>query len=240
MVNSAVFLDRDGVINAALYNPLEGKLDSPYSFQDFRLLPGAAQAIREINRLDLPAVVISNQPGVAKGKCDLAFLRALNYLLHRELAREGAHLDGIYYCLHHPQAQVESLRASCDCRKPRPGLLLRAARELGIDLASSYMVGDLPTDVAAGRAAGCRTILLSDYDDRPANGHPPDFVTTDLAAAVRVIAERRGSAWRSSWIRPTWMRSAAGSSKGSSTESPPTPASCSRTAPSTSRSGQRR
>ena len=190
-MNRAVFLDRDGVINAAIYNPVEGKLDSPYTLQDFRLLPGAAQAIRGINGLGFLAVVVSNQPGVAKAKCDPAFLESLDQRLNWELARQGAHLDAIYYCLHHPQAQVESLRASCDCRKPQPGLLLRATRELDIDLARSYMVGDSPTDVAAGLAAGCRTILLSDDDDPPVNGHRPHFVATDLAAAVRVIAEGR-------------------------------------------------
>jgi len=190
-VNRAVFLDRDGVINAAIYNPVEGKLDSPYRLEDFRLLPGAAQAIRLINSLDLLAVVVSNQPGVAKGKCNSAFLDALDQRLHWELARQGAHLDAIYYCLHHPQAQLESLRLSCDCRKPKPGLLLRAARELAIDLARSYMVGDSPTDVAAGLAAGCQTILLNNADDRPVNGQRPHFVAVDLAAAVRVIAEGR-------------------------------------------------
>jgi D,D-heptose 1,7-bisphosphate phosphatase len=190
-VNSAVFLDRDGVINAAIYNPVEGKLDSPYTLEDFRLLPGAAQAIHRINSLGFLAVVASNQPGVAKGKCDLAFLEALDQRLHWELARQGAHLDAIYYCLHHPQAQVESLRVSCGCRKPQPGLLLKAARELSIDLARSYMVGDSPTDVAAGLAAGCRTILLNDADDPSVDGQRPDFVALDLAAAVRVIAEGR-------------------------------------------------
>jgi D-glycero-D-manno-heptose 1,7-bisphosphate phosphatase len=190
-MNRAVFLDRDGVINAALYNPAEGKFDSPYRLEDFRLLPGATQAIRRINSLEFLAVVVSNQPGVAKGKCDFAFLEALNQRLHWELARQGAHLDAIYYCLHHPQAQVESLRLSCDCRKPEPGLLLRAAHELGIDLARSYMVGDLPTDVAVGLAAGCRTILLNGAHDLPVDGARPHFVAVDLPAAVRIIVEGR-------------------------------------------------
>jgi D-glycero-D-manno-heptose 1,7-bisphosphate phosphatase len=190
-VNRAVFLDRDGVINAAVYNPVEGKLDSPYRLEDFRLLPGAAQAIRQINSLGFLAVVVSNQPGVAKGKCDPAFLESLNQRLHWELARQGAHLDAIYYCLHHPQAQVASLRTSCDCRKPQPGLVLQAARELTIDLARSYMVGDSPADIAAGLAVGCRTILVGDADDLPVDGQRPHFVAVDLAAAVRVIAEGR-------------------------------------------------
>jgi D,D-heptose 1,7-bisphosphate phosphatase len=190
-MNEAVFLDRDGVINAAIYNPVEGKPDSPYTLEDFRLLPGVAQAIRRINSLGLLATVVSNQPGVAKGKCDLAFLHAVDHRLHWELARQGAYLDAIYYCLHHPQAEVEGLRLACDCRKPQPGLLLRAARELTIDLTRSYMVGDSPADVAAGLAAGCRTILLSDTDDPPVNGQRPHFVAANLAAAVRVIAEGR-------------------------------------------------
>jgi D-glycero-D-manno-heptose 1,7-bisphosphate phosphatase len=190
-VNRAVFLDRDGVINAALYNPVEGKLDSPYRLEEFRLLPGAAQAIRHTNSLGFLAIVVSNQPGVAKGKCDFAFLETLEQRLRWELARQGAHLDALYYCFHHPQAQVESLRLSCDCRKPKPGLLLQAARDLDIDLARSFMVGDLPTDVAAGRAAGCRTVLVSDADDPPVDGQHPHFVAVDLAGAVQVIAERR-------------------------------------------------
>jgi D-glycero-D-manno-heptose 1,7-bisphosphate phosphatase len=190
-MNRAVFLDRDGVINAALCNPVEGKPESPYRLEDFRLLPAAAQAIRRVNSLGFLAVVVSNQPGVAKGKCDFAFLEALDHRLRWELARHGAHLDAIYYCLHHPEAQVESLRLSCDCRKPQPGLLLRAARELGIDLSRSYMVGDLPTDVAAGRAAGCRTILLNGAHDPPVDGPRPHFVAVDLPTAVRIIAEGR-------------------------------------------------
>ena len=190
-MNSAVFLDRDGVINAAIYSPLEGKLDSPYTLEDFRLLHGAAQAVRRINALGLLAVVVSNQPGLAKGKCDRAFMETVDQRLHWELGRQGAHLDAVYYCLHHPQAQVESLRLSCDCRKPQPGLLLRAARELDIDLARSYMVGDSLTDVEAGLAAGCRTILLSDADDPHLNGRRPHLVVADLAAAVQVIAEGR-------------------------------------------------
>lgn len=202
-MNRAVFLDRDGVINAALYDPAEGKLDTPYRLEDFRLLPGVGQAVRAINEMGLLAVVVSNQPGVAKGKCDYAFLEAVNADLTARLARQRAHLDAIYYCLHHPDAVDESLRIDCDCRKPKPGLLLRAARELEIDLASSFMVGDSPKDIEAGLAAGCQTSLV---DGRRAHFRlgeaariRPHWTAHNLPAAVEMIrCIEGGCAWRSS------------------------------------------
>ena len=191
----AVFLDRDGGINAAIYNSVEDKLDSPYSLDEFRVLPGVARAVRMINDLGFQVLVASNQPGLAKGKCSAEFLEELSDRLAASLAEEGARLDGIYYCLHHPEAIVAELRAVCDCRKPKPGLLLNAARERDIDLSSSFMIGDQPTDIEAGAAAGCRTVLL--------NGHAtsgkaeplitsPDHVAVDLLAAARIIQSLEG------------------------------------------------
>ncbi|HKZ50241.1 MAG TPA: HAD family hydrolase [Dehalococcoidia bacterium] len=159
-MSRAVFLDRDGVINATLWNSTEEKWDSPYTLEDFQLLPGTAQAIRSMNELGYLTVVISNQPGVAKGKCSPQFLDALDRKMLLDLAQEDARLDAIYYCLHHPDAQVESLRVACGCRKPKPDLLLRAARDFQIDLESSYFIGDQGVDVEAGLAAGCRTVLV--------------------------------------------------------------------------------
>lgn len=199
-MNRAVFLDRDGVINAALYNPVEGKLDSPYSLEELRVLPGAARAIRMINGMGLLAVVVSNQPGVAKGKCDYAFLEAADAELRTRLAGEGARLDSVYYCLHHPNAQVESLRIACDCRKPKPGLLLKAARELEIELHQSFMVGDSAVDIQAGMTAGCRTILVDGHHrPRPAGSAVrPHHTASDLLAAIETIKREGGSVWRSS------------------------------------------
>jgi D,D-heptose 1,7-bisphosphate phosphatase len=202
-MNRAVFLDRDGVINAALYNPLEGKLDTPYRLEDFRLLAGVAQAVRVINEMGFLAVVVSNQPGVAKGKCDYAFLEAVNAELTVRLARQGAHLDAIYYCLHHPDAVDESLRMDCDCRKPKPGLMLRAARELDIDLASSFMLGDSPRDIEAGLAAGCQTILVDGHRSYFRLGEAarmrPHWTARNLPAAVEIVrCMQGGGPWRSS------------------------------------------
>ena len=202
-MNRAVFLDRDGVINAALYDPLEGKLDTPYRLEDFRLLPGASQAVRAINEMGFLAVVVSNQPGVAKGKCDHAFLEAVNAELTARLARQRAHLDAIYYCLHHPDAVDESLCVDCDCRKPKPGLLLRAAKELDIDLARSYMIGDRQADIEAGLAVGCKTVLLNGHlvpDARPEAARVrPHWIARDLPAAIEAIrGVEGGDGWTSS------------------------------------------
>ncbi len=202
-MHRAVFLDRDGVINAALYNPLEGKPDTPYRLEDFRLLAGVAPAVRTINEMGFLAVVVSNQPGVAKGKCDYAFLETVNAELTARLARQKAHLDAIYYCLHHPDAVDESLRVDCDCRKPNPGLLLRAARELNIDLASSFMLGDSPRDIEAGLAAGCQTILVDGHRSyfrlEEAACMRPHWTAQNLLAAVEIIRCVQGERlWRSS------------------------------------------
>jgi len=201
-MNRAVFLDRDGVINAALYDPVEGKPDSPYRLEDFRLLVGVAQAVRAINEMGFLAVVVSNQPGVAKGKCDYAFLETVNAELTVRLARQKAHLDAIYYCLHHPDAVDESLRVDCDCRKPKPGLLLRAAQELNIDLTGSFMLGDSPSDIEAGLTAGCQTILVDGHRAYFRLGEAgrmrPHWTAQNLLAAVEIIrCMQRGGPWRS-------------------------------------------
>jgi D,D-heptose 1,7-bisphosphate phosphatase len=202
-MHRAVFLDRDGVINAALYDPAEGKLDTPYRLEDFRLLPGVARAVRAINEIGFLAVVVSNQPGVAKGKCDYTFLETVNAELTARLAGQGAHLDAVYYCLHHPDAVDESLRVDCDCRKPKAGLLLRAAHELDIDLAGSFMLGDSPRDIEAGLAAGCRTILLDGHRAYFRLGQAarmrPHWTARNLPAAMEIIrCVQEGRLWRSS------------------------------------------
>lgn len=193
-MNRAVFLDRDGVINAAPYNAEEGKYDSPYTLADFRFLPGVKQAIRLLNQKGWMAIVVSNQPGIAKGKCSAPFLEALNERMRAKLAASGAHLDAIYYCLHHPQALVPELREACQCRKPRPGLLLTAACDLQVDLTSSYIIGDSLQDVEAGLAAGCKTILIR--RPRSPNMNLPTVnasqVAPNLLAAVKQLLTGEG------------------------------------------------
>ena len=185
-MNRAVFLDRDGVINE-LVPSVEGP-DSPRSVAEFRLLPGAAVAIRMLNDLGLPVVVVSNQPGAAKGKYPAANLADITERMKADLHREHAVLQGIYYCMHHPDAVVSDYRMICDCRKPKAGLLTRAAREMDLLLAGSYMVGDQPRDMIAGKSVGCTTLLVnagaSNHESQDA-----DQVCKDLAAAAQLIAQ---------------------------------------------------
>src|SRR6266702_3801807 len=148
-VNRAAFLDRDGVINAAVATPLGP--DSPRSVAEFKLLPGVAGAIKTLNGLGLPVVVVSNQPRIAKGKFAAESLQAMTDRMNATLERNGASLDGIYYCLHHPDAVVRTYRMICDCRKPKPGLLTKAAEQMDLALAGSYMVGDQVRDMVAGK-----------------------------------------------------------------------------------------
>jgi D-glycero-D-manno-heptose 1,7-bisphosphate phosphatase len=185
----AVFLDRDGVINEMVPSP-EGP-DSPRSVEEFTLVQGAASAVRGLNELGLPVVVVSNQPGVAKGKFDASTLEDMTERMRELLRNDWAALQGIYYCMHHPQAVVDNYRKVCDCRKPKPGLLVQAAEDLGLDLAGSYMVGDQPRDMTAGNAVGCTTLFVSADTSReqPDNA---DHRCADLAAAARVIAQLEG------------------------------------------------
>jgi D-glycero-D-manno-heptose 1,7-bisphosphate phosphatase len=143
----AMFFDRDGVIieNAHYLARLS----------DIRPIRGAAAAIRRLNMSGIPVVVITNQSGVARGYFPESFVRETHSYLNELFAREDARVDAWYYCPHHPEHGLD-----CDCRKPKPGMLLSAAREMNLDLSRSWLIGDNLTDCEAGAAAGCRTILV--------------------------------------------------------------------------------
>lgn len=192
MQSRAVFLDRDGVINAYVYNSEFGTVDSPSSPDEFTFCKGAAEAIADLNRLGFLTIVVSNQPGIAKGKYTHSLLEKVTSKMKTGVAACGGRLDGIYYCLHHPEAAVGELRTRCECRKPRPGLILRAAGDFGIDLSESIMIGDGITDVEAGVAAGTRTIFIGQakpyvLDSLQEHGVDADYVARDLASAVEII-----------------------------------------------------
>jgi len=159
--NIAVFLDRDGVLNDLEYNPEEGRIGSPLSAKQLRVFPYAGDSVRRIKELGFKAILVSNQPGVAKRQLTYSEFEKMNGMVRDELERQGSSLDAEYYCLHHPDALVTKYRVDCDCRKPKPGLLLRAAKDNDVDLGRSFFVGDALVDVKAGRAAGCKTILLA-------------------------------------------------------------------------------
>jgi D-glycero-D-manno-heptose 1,7-bisphosphate phosphatase len=191
-LRAAAFLDRDGVINSYVYNAEFGTVDSPSHPDQFELMPGAAEAIRLLKRLGLLVIVVSNQPGIAKRKFNAELLRAMTRKMRLEIEAAGGGLDGVYYCLHHPQATVGEFRGECACRKPKPGLLLAAARDFAIDCGRSYMIGDGITDIAAGARAGTKTILVSSRkcylcEALEHRDLRPDFVAESLAGGVGLI-----------------------------------------------------
>ena len=149
---AAIFLDRDGTINEEV-----GYMDR---IEKLKLIPGAAEAIRLINAAGMKAVVVTNQSGVARGIFTESFVAEIHARLGEMLRAEGASLDGIYFCPHHPTEGRGDYLRECECRKPAPELLLRAAAELNLDLARSYMVGDTLKDIEAGARAGAQGILV--------------------------------------------------------------------------------
>jgi D-glycero-D-manno-heptose 1,7-bisphosphate phosphatase len=157
----AVFLDRDGVLTELVPDPGSGLPESPLSPGDVRLVPGAAAAARRLRDDGGYALVgVTNQPAAAKGRLTVSRLEEVQARVVDLLAAAGVELDGWRMCLHHPDGVVAELSGPCECRKPAPGMLLDAARELGLDLDRSWMVGDTDADIEAGRAAGCRTALI--------------------------------------------------------------------------------
>jgi D-glycero-D-manno-heptose 1,7-bisphosphate phosphatase len=156
----AVFLDRDGVINPLIYHQEPGIIDSPFTVAQFGLLPNVGEAIKKLREMGYRTVLVSNQPGIAKGHLTAAVFKKIREKMEKELARENAFLDAQYYCFHHPEAVKEEMRVSCGCRKPAPGMLLRAAEEMHLELSHSWMIGDGITDIQAGKSAGTRTILI--------------------------------------------------------------------------------
>lgn len=186
----AIFIDRDGVIVDESRYPIVRP-------EDVVLLPGAARAIRRLNDAGLPVIVVTNQAIVARGLATEADLAAVHGRMEALLDSEaGARVDAIYYCPHHPNPEQESRVSAyciaCDCRKPQPGLILRAAAEMGIDLSISHLIGDSSTDVESGRRAGVKTILLTDSGKCGADGKAcaePDMRAPTLLAAVEMLLE---------------------------------------------------
>ena len=191
-VHRAALIDRDGVVNDMVYYPDPGVVDSPFTPKQFELVEGIGPALRSMKAAGYKLVLVSNQPSVAKKHLTKATFRKIQAKMHRLLSKEGVRLDGEYYCFHHPQAKLTQYRVACECRKPKPGMLLQAARDLGLDLANSFMIGDGLYDVGAGKAAGCKTILGANLSARlsqkmdETDTHP-DYVARNVAEAADIV-----------------------------------------------------
>jgi D-glycero-D-manno-heptose 1,7-bisphosphate phosphatase len=183
--NTAVFLDRDGTINEEV-----GYLDS---LNKLRILTGAFEAVRLVNQGGMKTVVITNQSGIGRGFFDEAFVGRVHEEMRSLFLKEAAVIDSFYYCPHHPTEGMGQYRQACSCRKPEPGLLLKAAEDLDIDLGKSYMIGDMPKDVEAGQRAGAKGILVrTGYGNVADMGSVhPDYIALDILDAVKWIMQDR-------------------------------------------------
>lgn len=184
----AIFLDRDGTINK--YVGFLRNID------EFELIDGVSSAIKAINQSGYLAIVVTNQPVIARGETSVEELETIHNKMETLLGNEGAYLDAIYYCPHHPhkgyEGEVPELKIECDCRKPKPGMLLNAAKDFNIDLSQSWMVGDSENDVEAGRAAGCKTSLICKQENKEdvcVCNSLQDFVNKVILVNYRVEAE---------------------------------------------------
>lgn len=189
--HKAVFLDRDGVINEIVFNEDTELLDSPMNESQFVLLPDVVEAIRKIKEKGYYVFLVTNQPAAAKGKTTLRALYDINTGFSQLMSDEGAPLDGVYMCPHYPKVLPLTREAflckECDCRKPKPGLILRAGETYNIDYENSYMIGDSYTDVLAGEAAGVKTIFLGDLKCdvcKRLDGSSPTMIVKDLMEAA--------------------------------------------------------
>jgi len=178
-VNRAIFMDRDGTVSEEIGYMYEAALYRPF--------PWTGEAIRQINDSGFKAVLITNQSGVERGFFPESTVHAVHDILRNELARCNARLDAIYYCPHRPET-------GCGCRKPQPGMLLKAAEDLKIDLQQSFMIGDRYIDVHTAYAAGVRPVLVRTGDGKvqlekygDGSDVQPDFVADDLLEAVKTI-----------------------------------------------------
>lgn len=175
----AVFLDRDGVINKYV-----GFLTN---IDQFELNDGVTEAIKKINSKGYLAIVVTNQPVIARGEVTFDELEEIHNKMETLLGLDGAYLDAVYYCPHHPhkgyEGEVPELKIECECRKPKPGMLLQAARDFNVDLSKSFMIGDGDNDMAAGNSAGCTSVFIGDKQQYRC--------ADSLLSAVNMIMDRK-------------------------------------------------
>jgi D-glycero-D-manno-heptose 1,7-bisphosphate phosphatase len=182
-MNRAVFLDRDGVI-------IKEPPHYAHRLDQLDLISRCAEAIRLLNENGFTVIIASNQAGVARGYYREEDTLLFNQALKEKIAKKGAHIDAIYYCPHHPEATIERYRVDCNCRKPKPGMLARAEKELNVDLKQSFIIGDKLSDIQTGKGAGCKTIMVRTghgADELKSSQFECNYIADDLYDAVAHI-----------------------------------------------------
>lgn len=184
----AAFIDRDGVINELIFNPATGVYESPHHIEDLKIIPSALEALKKIQSLGFEIFVVSNQPSYAKGKTSLEEIQSIANQVSKTLENQGIFVREFYYCFHHPEGIVAEFAKNCECRKPKAGALLEAAKKYEIDLRNSWMIGDQDSDVQCGQAASCQTILIHNPHSKEKRGKSaPTFTAGSLADAARIL-----------------------------------------------------
>ncbi|MFH1386439.1 MAG: D-glycero-beta-D-manno-heptose 1,7-bisphosphate 7-phosphatase [bacterium] len=181
-MQAAVFLDRDGTIIEDT-----GYIKSP---KEIKFIPGAIEAIKQLQLAGYKIIIISNQAGVARGYYSEDMLQTIDKTVHRLVLHGGAHIDASYYCPHHPEHGVYPYKQECDCRKPFPGLIKKAEKDLKLDLSRSFMVGDKTTDIEAGQKAGVKTVMVltgRGKEEQNMVANKPNYLADDLEAAAAWI-----------------------------------------------------
>lgn len=194
-MNKAVFLDRDGIINELVYFPEAGIVDTPINPRQVKLIFGIEKLIEEVQRSGYLVIVISNQPAIGLKKITQKNFTLIDKKIRKMLLKKGVVLINYFYCFHHPFAKILKYKRVCSCRKPKIGLLKKAARKFNIDLSNSWMIGDGVDDIKAGEKAGCRTILLANIKasenlriiEKQLGVIKPDFLVKNLIEAAKVI-----------------------------------------------------
>jgi D-glycero-D-manno-heptose 1,7-bisphosphate phosphatase len=191
-MDKAVFIDRDGVINEMVYFQEHGFVDSPFKASQLELLNGVPKAISILNSLGFKVIIISNQPGIAKGKFSEKEFELIRKKMHKEIKKHGAFVDDEFYCFHHPDSKIKKLKMICSCRKPKTGLMEDAVAKHNIDIQNSYFVGDGIVDMLAAKKMKCKSIFVGTLNSTilkqfKQNNVKPYYAAKDLLEAVSVI-----------------------------------------------------
>jgi D-glycero-D-manno-heptose 1,7-bisphosphate phosphatase len=187
-MKKAIFLDRDGVLNKLILNPATLEYEPPHSPKDLVLYPDVIESLRILMESGFVLFLVSNQPDYAKGKTTLENIYSVHSKFDHILTSEGIHFREYYYCYHHPNGVVPEYSFVCECRKPKPNFLLKAAHDYGIDLKNSWMIGDRDSDIECGKEAGTQTIMIEEPCSSGSRGSSsPDKFATNLKDALKII-----------------------------------------------------
>jgi len=188
----AAFVDRDGVINDLVFNPQTKVYEAPQDPARLTIIPGVLDGLKLLAKAGYELFVVSNQPDYAKGKATMETLQTIASDIDMKLLAGGVKVRQYFYCYHHPEGIVKDLTGPCECRKPSPYFLLKAAKEYDLSLSDSWMIGDLDTDIECGQSAGCKTTLLLNEQSKEKRGRSkPDWVALTLLDAARYITQAK-------------------------------------------------